>query len=105
MNGLVRFALGLANVPNELVADIDQSIPGAGRLIAAAKDLDPDLRQLEPILEQMAPHIAALQPLIGQAMPLINRMLPKAKAAYPDIVTLLPTAQKVLAFVEGKKEN
>ena len=39
MNGLVRFGLGLANVPADLVDDIDKAIPGAGRLIAAAKKL------------------------------------------------------------------
>lgn len=103
MNGLIRFGLGLANVPDDLVGDIEKAIPGAGRLIAAAKQMDPDLRALEPIYERMAPHVTALLPMIAEAMPVIERLVPQIKAAYPDITAILPTAQKVVTFVGGKK--
>lgn len=103
MNGLIRFALGLANVPDDLVGDIDKELPGAGRLIAVAKELQPDLDALGSLLEQMAPHVVALQPMVTAALPLLTKITPKLKAAYPDAVALLPVAQRVVAFVEGKK--
>jgi phage-related protein len=89
MNNIVKFALGLANVPAETVADIDKSLPGMARLIEDAK-------QLEPILRAAEPHIEALMPLIMQALPVL-------KAAYPDFVAVLPTAQEIVAFVNDKK--
>ena len=89
MNNLVQFALGLANVPPETVADIDKSLPGMARLIEDAKEL-------EPILQAAEPHIEALMPLIAKAMPIL-------KAAYPDFVAVLPTAEEIIAFVSDKK--
>lgn len=88
MNNLVKFALGLANVPPETVADIDKSLPGMARLIEDAK-------QLEPILIAAQPHIDALMPLIEKAMPIL-------KAAYPDLIAILPTAEEIIAFVSKK---
>lgn len=88
MNGLVKFALGVANVPGHLVSEIDEQIPGAQRLIEAAKKLEPS--------------ISKLAPLIDQAMPIImTEMLPVIKAEYPDLMALLPIAQQVLEFVKG----
>ena len=51
----------------------------------------------------MGPHITALLQLIAEAMPIVERLTPQIKAAYPDLVAILPTAQKVIAFVGGKK--
>lgn len=86
MNGLVRIALSLASVPDSLVADIERELPGASRLIAAAKVLKPDLEKLEPLYEQ--------------AEPIVQRMLPTIKAAWPDLAALLPVAEKVVAFIQ-----
>jgi hypothetical protein len=88
MNNLVKFALGLANVPPDTVADIDKSLPGMARLIAAAKEL-------EPILTVAQPHIDALTPLVPKAMLIL-------KAAYPDLIAVIPTAGEVIAFVSDK---
>lgn len=88
MNGLVKFALGVANVPDHLVSEVDASIPGAQRLIAAAKKLEPSVHKLAPLIEQA-------QPII------MNEILPVIKAEYPDLMTLLPIAQEILAFVQG----
>jgi hypothetical protein len=103
VNLLVKFGLGLANVPAELVDEIDKQLPGAARLIAVAKDLKPELEKLEPLIEKAMPIYAQAQPLIAEAGPIVADVLPRLKAAWPDIVALLPVAEKVIAFVEGKK--
>lgn len=80
MNGLVRLALHVANVPDDLVAEVQKDAPAAGRVLAAAQKLKPDLELLAPIIARMAPTI---------------------KEAWPDVVAILPAAQKVEAFVEA----
>lgn len=88
MNGLVKFALGLANVPDSMVLEIERAIPGAQRLIEAAKKLEPA--------------IARLAPLVDQAMPIImTDVMPVIKTEYPDLMALLPLAGEVLTFVKG----
>lgn len=100
MNGLIRFGLGLAGLPSATAADLDKAMPGIGRLIATAKQLDPILRKLEPIGEQAMPHIKALLPLLEQAMPLIDQATPVLKAEYPDFAAVLPVLQQLAAFVQ-----
>jgi hypothetical protein len=109
MNSLIKFGLGLANVPSELVDEVERQIPGAQRLIAAAKKIEPDLKLLEPTIEKLMPIIQQafplfeqLEPLIAEAMAPIGRIIPVIKAEHADFASLLPTAQKVLEFV-GKK--
>lgn len=103
MNALLKFALGLANVPPNMVADLEKSIPGVGRLIDAAKQLEPLLEQAHPHIEAITPHLQAAMPHVEALLPLFNRALPIIKAEYPDIVALLPTAQEVVAFLNDKK--
>lgn len=112
MNSLVRFALGLANVPSEMVAHVDAALPGMARLIDAAKQLEPYLEQTQPHIEALtphltaiAPHVTAMIPHLQQMLPLIERALPIIKAEYPDIVALLPTAQEIITFVGDKKKS
>lgn len=97
MNGLVKFALGVAGLPPAVIADIDKAIPGMGRLIDAAK-------QLEPFLEQAHPHIEAITPHLQALLPIFEKVMPILKAEYPDIAALLPTAKEIIAFVEDKKQ-
>jgi hypothetical protein len=102
MNGMLRFALGLANMPTATVDDLDKSLPGFARLASSAKQLEPiiknampDIDALEPLILKAIPHLTALAPLIQQAEPII-------RAAYPDIVAVIPTVQELLAFAKGK---
>lgn len=88
MNDILKFALGLANMSEAEVADIDAKLPGMARLCAAAKEL-------EPILQQAEPHIEALMPLITLALPII-------KKAYPDIVASIPTIEGLIQFASQK---
>ena len=88
MNGMLRFALGLANMPDETVADLEQSLPGFSRLVTAAK-------QLQPIIQKAMPHVVALEPIVQEAIPII-------KAAYPDLVAVIPTVQELIVFIQGK---
>lgn len=89
MNGVIRFALGLANMPQAEIDDLDAKLPGMARLGDAAK-------QLQPIMEKAEPHIAALEPLAQQALPIV-------KAAYPDFIAVLPTVEEFIKFVNDKK--
>lgn len=103
MNPLVRFGLGVANMPAGTIADIEKNLPAAERLDDAAKLLAPMLQQAQPhieamlpLIDQAKPHLAALQPMLAQALPIL-------KAAYPDMFAILPTAKEIIAFVEGNK--
>lgn len=93
MNPLLRFALGLANVPDKDVADLEKQLPALGRLIAAAKDIKPDLEAAGPHIEAMGPHINAL-------MPIAERLAPKLKAAWPDLVGVLPVIEEFAALAQ-----
>lgn len=88
MKGVIRFALGLANMPDATVNDLDKALPGMARLATVAKDLEPDLREAEP-------HIEAL-------LPIFDRVLPKLKAAYPDLIAVIPTVEELINFTKGE---
>lgn len=110
MNGLTKFALGVAGLPPTAVADLDKAMPGAARLIDAAKQIEPYLEQAHPHIEAitphlaaMGPHIAAMMPHLQALLPLLDKVMPILKTEYPDIVALLPTAQEIIAFVGDKK--
>lgn len=105
MNGLVKVVLGVAGLPPATVADIENAIPGAGRLIDAAKQLEPYLEQAQPHIEAITPHLTAILPHIEVLLPVLNKVLPIIKAEYPDIVALLPTAQEIIAFIGDKKKS
>jgi hypothetical protein len=88
INGFVRFALGVAQMPEATVNDLDKSLPGFSNIAAAFKEL-------EPILTKANPHIQALEPLIIQAMPIIQKV-------WPDIIAVTPTVEELIAFVNSK---
>lgn len=96
MSGMLRFALGLANVPDDKVADLDNALPGLSRMALAAKEL-------RPILIEMQPHLAALEPMAVEAWPHLEALAPLfAKAwptlqkAWPDIVATAPTLEELI---------
>lgn len=112
MNGLVKFALGVAGLPPATVTNIDKSLPGAARLIDAAKQFEPYLEQAHPHIEAITPHLAAMAPHLTAVMPhlqallpLFDKAMPIMKAEYSDIVALLPTAKDIIAFVGEKKTS
>lgn len=89
MNGTVKFVLGLAQVPDAAIADLDKNLPGMARLADAA-------RELEPILQEAMPHIVALEPLMIRATPIVQK-------AWPDLVAVTPTVQEFIAFINSRK--
>jgi len=89
MNGLLKFALGLAQVPDKDIADLETSLPALSRLCKAAK-------QLDPIVRQAMPHLDPLKPLAEQALQIFE-------TAYPDFVAVLPTLEEFIQFVNDKK--
>lgn len=88
MNGWLRFALGLANVPDKDVADLEKALPGIARLSDLAK-------QAEPHLIAAAPHVAALEPIFEQLWPIIVK-------AMPDIVSTMPTLEEFIQLAQSK---
>lgn len=87
MNGLVRFALGLASVPSKDIDDLEASMPGIARLCDLAK-------QLEPIIQRNLPHIKAIEPDVPQIVNII-------KQAWPDIVSVTPTIDEYINLAKG----
>ena len=86
MNTLVRFALGLANMPAKTVADLDKSLPGFDRLCDLAK-------KLEPIITRNAPHLQAMAPDVPAVVAIF-------KQAWPDLVQVTPTVDELIDFVK-----
>lgn len=115
MNGVLKFALGLANMPADEVADLDAKLPGLARIAAAAKRLEPLLRQAEPHVEALqpvfagaSPSLAALLPLLTKAMPHLDALAPLAakglpivREVWPDIVAATPTIEWLIEFAAG----
>ena len=89
MNSFIRFALGIANMPETTVDDLEKSLPGFANIADAAK-------QLEPILTKAQPHIEALLPLVNQAIPIVKKV-------WPDVVSVTPTVEELIAFINSKK--
>lgn len=89
MSGMLRFALGLANIPDDKVAHLDAALPPMARLAVLAK-------QAEPILTQMKPHLDALEPLAVALWPILVK-------AYPDIVAVTPTVEEFIDLALNKK--
>ena len=88
MNSFIKFVLGLANIPEQAIVDLDKSWPGIKRIADAAKEL-------EPYLQQASPHIDALEPL-GL------KMYPIVKNIWPDVLELLPVADEWINIVSKK---
>lgn len=102
MNTIIKIGLGLAGIPDPLIAEIESEVPGATMLIANAK-------KLKPILDRAQPHVAALTPLVQQGKPhalalfdLVEDAWPILQAAYPELMALLPTAERILALPSVK---
>jgi hypothetical protein len=93
LNLMLRFALGMANVPDKDVDDLEKQLPALARLIAAFKDMNPDL-------EALAPHIEAMGPEIEALMPIAERLAPKIKTAWPDLITLVPVVQEYVDLAQ-----
>lgn len=95
MDGLLRFALGLANVPDATVADLETSLPALARLCRLAKAAEPILQRNRPHLEAIMPHLVAMKPDAMQLAILVQQ-------AWPDIVAVTPTVEELVEFANGK---
>ncbi len=84
MNLALKFALGLANMPETTVADLDKSWPGFAGLCD-------DMKAFAAIAQKSQP----LEAHIEQALPIL-------KKAYPQIVAVLPTVEELIQFASQK---
>lgn len=91
MNGLLRFALGIANMPQKTIDDLDKSLPGFSRLVKLAQ-------AAEPAIKRCAPHIEAMKPDLIQLTDLIEK-------AWPDIEAVLPTVDELIIFAQDTPTN
>lgn len=73
---LLDFGLGLAGLPEDTIKTLDAQLPALERIAAAAKEAEPLITQLIPIFTK----------------------------AYPDIVSVTPLIQQLIAFAK-QKEN
>lgn len=94
MNGLLRFALTLANMPEKTVDDLDKSLPGFGRLAKLAQDAEPIIKRCAPHIEAIKPHIDAMKPDLIQLWALIEK-------AWPDFESVLPTVDELITYAKG----
>lgn len=88
---LAEFALGLAGVPQQTIADIEKSAPAAAALLKLFKDNQVLVSKIEALAIEAAP-------LITQAMPLIQQ-------AQAELKVLIPTAQEVIAFIQSQQQK
>ena len=56
---MLRFALGLANVPDDKIDELDKAMPGLGRIAAFVKTIEPQLQQSAASQLSQAPIIVA----------------------------------------------
>ena len=89
LNMMLRFALGLANVPGDKVDELEAAMPGFKRLAAAAKDA-------KPILEKIAPLVAQMEPLAIEVWPI-------AVKAWPDLMAILPVVADYIELADNSK--
>lgn len=85
----IDFMLGLAGVPRELIAEIENVAPNAAALLKLAKDNEALLRKIGAVATEA-------QPLLTQALPLINQ-------AAVEVKVLMPAAQDVIAFIQKQQ--
>lgn len=95
MDNLLRFVLGIANVPDKTVDDLDASLPAMARLCRLAKAAEPILERNKPHLDAIMPHLDAMKPDALQLAALVRQ-------AWPDIVAVTPTVEELIEFANGK---
>jgi hypothetical protein len=81
VNPLLKIAAELGGVPDSTIEEVEKTAPAMARLMRAAKQL---------------------QPILVKAQPLIDETEPIVRAAYPDFVACLPTAEDIIAFIVSK---
>lgn len=86
MNFAVRMFLGITQMPDKTINDLDQHLPGFEQLANLAK-------QAEPIITRNAVHLKAMEP----DMPAFIAIL---KQAWPVLVDVTPTTQELIDFAK-----
>lgn len=59
MKPVIKFALGVAGMPEATIADIEKALPAMARLVALAQKLEPELLNIKP-------DIAVVLPVLGE---------------------------------------
>ena len=60
MKPIVKFALGVAGLPEAAINDIDKALPAMARLVAAYEKLEPELVQLKPDIDAVLPVLSEI---------------------------------------------
>lgn len=96
MKPLVRFALGVAGMPEATINEIDGALPAMERLIEMEK-------QVSPAIAKLYPDLVIVIPIIDRLLANTKELEPVVAKAYPDLVAVLPVLKHILAFVENKE--
>lgn len=96
MKPIVRFALGMAGMPEAMVNEIDAALPAMERLVEAEQ-------QLSPAIAKMYPDLVTVIPIIERLLATTKDLEPVITKAYPDLVTVLPVFKNILTFVQTKE--
>lgn len=59
MKPVIKFALGVAGMPEATINDIEKALPAMARLVALAQKLEPELLNIKP-------DIAVVLPVLGE---------------------------------------
>ena len=86
---MLDFALSIAGLPQDVINDLDNKLPGFARIVTATKEL-------EPIITEAKPYVDKLLPLFAQAYPIVIK-------AWPDIVAVTPTVEALIKFANAKE--
>lgn len=96
MKPIVKFALGMAGMPESTINEIDVALPAMERLIANES-------QLSPIVAKMYPDLVAVIPIIERLLANAKDIEPTITGAYPDLVLVLPVFKNILTFIQSKE--
>lgn len=96
MKPLVRFALGVAGMPEATINEIDGALPAMERLIDTEK-------QISPAIAKLYPDLVTVIPIIERLLANTKELEPVLAKAYPDLVAVLPVLKHILVFVEAKE--
>lgn len=96
MKPVVRFALGMAGMPEDTVNQIDGALPAMERLIDAEK-------QISPAIAKMYPDLVTVIPIIERLLASAKDLEPTVVQVYPDLVTVLPVLKNILEFIQTKE--
>lgn len=102
LNPLIHFALGLANVPDKDVDDLERTLPEMAALCKLAKQLKPLVDEMVPLVEKLLPLYKEAAPTITQLMPLVTQAMTIYESQSKAVSDVIPVVQEFVDFLNGR---